>query len=40
MPTITEQDKHHEEEIYFQDKNITITSRKISVKKEHIFFTP
>jgi len=40
MPTITEQDKHHEEEIYFQDKNITITSKKISVKKRTYIFYP
>ena len=40
MPTVTEQEKHHDEEIYFQDKNITITSKKISVKKRTYIFYP
>ncbi len=40
MPTVTAQEKHNEEEIYFQDKNIIITSKKISVrKKTYIFYT-
>ncbi len=40
MPTVMQQDINHNEEIYFQDKNITITSEKISVKKRTYIFYP
>ncbi|MEQ8191459.1 MAG: hypothetical protein ABRQ39_26070 [Candidatus Eremiobacterota bacterium] len=40
MPTVMQGDINHNEEIYFQDKNITITSKKISVNKRTYIFYP
>jgi hypothetical protein len=40
MPTVIRQNINNDEEIYFQDKNITITSKKVSARKRtYIFYT-